>query len=35
MHFRMMDRPAYVVRGFAGAQTITVPAAPGVQARAC
>src|ERR1700682_1510213 len=35
MHFRMMDRPAYVVRGFAGAQPATVPAAPDVQARAC
>ena len=35
MHFRMRDRPAYVVRGFAGAQPATVPAAPEVQARAC
>jgi glycosyltransferase involved in cell wall biosynthesis len=32
MHFRMMDRPAYTIRGFAGAQR-TLPGAP-IEARA-
>jgi undecaprenyl-phosphate 4-deoxy-4-formamido-L-arabinose transferase len=32
MHFRMMDRPAYTIRGFAGAQR-TLPSAP-IEARA-
>lgn len=33
MHFRTMDRPAYAVRGFAGAPTVNSPSAAPVQAR--
>jgi glycosyltransferase involved in cell wall biosynthesis len=34
MHFRMMDRPAYAVRGFAGASATTARTASSIQARA-
>ena len=33
MHFRMMDRPAYAVRGFAGAQPASAPHTTTIQAR--